>query len=106
MKLKALIFDVDGTLADTEEAHRNAFNESFRRHGLDWNWSKPRYAHLLSTAGGKERLAAHIDSLPLGPAERQALSGAHRRHPRHQDRHLRLDGRGRSGDACATELRH
>ena len=74
MKLKALIFDVDGTLADTEEAHRNAFNESFRRHGLDWNWSRPRYAHLLSTAGGKERLAAHIDSLPLKPAERQALT--------------------------------
>jgi beta-phosphoglucomutase-like phosphatase (HAD superfamily) len=74
MKLKALIFDVDGTLADTEEAHRNAFNESFRRHGLDWNWSRPRYAHLLSTAGGKERLAAHIDSLPLELAERQALT--------------------------------
>ena len=74
MKMKALIFDVDGTLADTEEAHRNAFNESFRRHGLDWNWSKPRYAHLLATTGGKERLAAYIDSLPLDRAPRQALS--------------------------------
>ncbi len=75
MNLKALIFDVDGTLADTEEAHRRAFNEAFRQHGLDWNWSKPRYAHLLSTTGGKERLAAYIDSLPLGLAERQALRG-------------------------------
>ena len=74
MSLKALIFDVDGTLADTEEAHRNAFNEAFQRHGLDWNWSKPRYAQLLATAGGKERLAAHIDSLPLGPTERLALT--------------------------------
>ena len=43
MKLKALIFDVDGTLADTEEVHRRAFNEAFQVHGLDWNWSKPVY---------------------------------------------------------------
>lgn len=73
MKLKALIFDVDGTLADTEEAHRIAFNEAFRRHGLDWTWSKPHYAHLLSITGGKERLRAHIDSLQLAPDERSAL---------------------------------
>ena len=53
MKLKALIFDVDGTLADTEEAHRRAFNDAFRRHALDWNWSAPEYAHLLSVTGGK-----------------------------------------------------
>ena len=74
MKLKALIFDVDGTLADTEEAHRNAFNEAFRQHGLDWNWSKPKYAHLLSVTGGKERIGAYIDSLPLSPADRRTLT--------------------------------
>jgi len=73
VKLKALIFDVDGTLADTEEAHRCAFNEAFREHRLDWNWSRPKYAHLLRTAGGKERIGAYIDSLPLEPAERRAL---------------------------------
>ena len=73
MKLKALIFDVDGTLADTEEAHRSAFNEAFRQHGLDWNWSKPKYAHLLSITGGKERLRAYIDSLPIFPSEQCAL---------------------------------
>jgi beta-phosphoglucomutase-like phosphatase (HAD superfamily) len=56
MKLKALIFDVDGTLADTEEAHRNAFNESFRRHG---RWVGKRYAHLLSTAGGRDNRGPH-----------------------------------------------
>lgn len=74
MRLKALIFDVDGTLADTEEAHRGAFNEAFRRHGLDWNWSKPKYAHLLLTTGGKERLRTHIDSLALPAAEHLELS--------------------------------
>jgi beta-phosphoglucomutase-like phosphatase (HAD superfamily) len=74
VKLKALIFDVDGTLADTEEAHRGAFNEAFRQHGLDWNWSRPQYAHLLSVTGGKERLGAYIDSLPLTSGEQRALT--------------------------------
>ena len=74
MKLKALIFDVDGTLADTEEAHRSAFNDAFRQHGLDWNWSKPVYARLLSVTGGKERLKAYIDTLPLSAREHAALN--------------------------------
>jgi beta-phosphoglucomutase-like phosphatase (HAD superfamily) len=73
MKLKALIFDVDGTLADTEEAHRRAFNEAFGSEGLDWLWSKPQYAELLRTTGGKERIAAYINGLPLGAAERDAI---------------------------------
>jgi HAD superfamily hydrolase (TIGR01509 family) len=73
MKLKALIFDVDGTLADTEEAHRSAFNEAFAEMGLDWNWSKPKYAHLLATTGGKERLAVFIASLPHSAEEKSAL---------------------------------
>jgi beta-phosphoglucomutase-like phosphatase (HAD superfamily) len=74
VKLEALIFDVDGTLADTEEVHRCAFNVAFERHGLDWNWSKPKYAHLLLTTGGKERIGAYIDSLPLTPADQRALA--------------------------------
>ena len=63
MKLRALIFDVDGTLADTEEAHRLAFNDAFAEHGLPWSWSRERYSELLRTTGGKERIAAHINSL-------------------------------------------
>ena len=54
--LKALIFDVDGTLADTETAHRDAFNAAFIDVGLDWYWSESLYAGLLDVAGGKERL--------------------------------------------------
>jgi beta-phosphoglucomutase-like phosphatase (HAD superfamily) len=73
--LRALIFDVDGTLADTEETHRRAFNESFGHSGLDWNWSKPVYTALLRTTGGKERIAAYIDSLQLEPAARALLAG-------------------------------
>lgn len=54
--LEAVIFDVDGTLADTEEAHRRAFNETFREFELPWDWDPGLYRELLSVAGGKERL--------------------------------------------------
>jgi HAD superfamily hydrolase (TIGR01509 family) len=74
MRIKALILDVDGTLADTEEAHRRAFNAAFERHRLEWRWSAPQYARLLATAGGKERLAAFVDSLPVWPSERRLLA--------------------------------
>ncbi|ARE41629.1 hypothetical protein RGUI_3488 [Rhodovulum sp. P5] len=66
MTLKALIFDVDGTLAETEETHRQAFNETFAKWGLDWNWSREDYRVLLKTGGGKERLRAFQDKLPDG----------------------------------------
>jgi beta-phosphoglucomutase-like phosphatase (HAD superfamily) len=73
MKIKALIFDVDGTLADTEEAHRRAFNRAFAQHGLVWHWSAQEYARLLEVTGGKERLGAYVDSLGLDAAERREL---------------------------------
>lgn len=56
MTLKAVIFDVDGTLADTEEAHRLAFNAGFRDFGLPWEWSTALYRELLAVAGGRERI--------------------------------------------------
>ncbi len=64
MELKALIFDVDGTLAETEEAHRAAFNEVFARHGLGWHWSREDYRELLQTTGGRERMQAFQAGLP------------------------------------------
>ncbi|NVN87273.1 MAG: HAD-IA family hydrolase [Rhodopseudomonas sp.] len=57
MKPTALIFDVDGTLAETEELHRQAFNEAFATAGLRWHWDAPTYRRLLDVAGGKERIA-------------------------------------------------
>lgn len=57
MTLQAVIFDVDGTLADTEEAHRQAFNATFKEFGLPWHWDIALYGELLAVAGGKERLA-------------------------------------------------
>jgi len=67
MSIEALIFDVDGTLADTEEAHRRAFNTAFERCGLGWQWSREQYRALLAVTGGKERIAHHIRStVPAG----------------------------------------
>jgi HAD superfamily hydrolase (TIGR01509 family) len=58
VQARALIFDVDGTLAETEEVHRQAFNGAFAKAGLDWNWGQALYKELLQVAGGKERLRA------------------------------------------------
>jgi len=55
--LQALIFDVDGTLADTESTHRAAFNHAFAEEGLDWVWDEALYTELLEISGGKERIA-------------------------------------------------
>jgi HAD superfamily hydrolase (TIGR01509 family) len=55
-QLKALIFDVDGTLADTERFHLAAFNQAFAAEGLDWQWDEPLYTQLLDISGGKERI--------------------------------------------------
>lgn len=68
--LKALIFDLDGTLADTEETHRQAFNAAFIEFELWWDWSPQRYAELLHVSGGKERLVHYVETLGLTPAER------------------------------------
>lgn len=75
MSIKALIFDVDGTIADTEETHRQAFNAAFLEHRLAWDWSRREYAELLRTSGGKERLEVYIESLGLPRQETARLKG-------------------------------
>ncbi len=62
MPLEALIFDVDGTLAETEEMHRRAFNESFAALGLGWTWDKEVYRKLLQVTGSRERLEHYIEA--------------------------------------------
>lgn len=80
----ALIFDVDGTLAETEELHRQAFNFAFARRGLDWRWDRAVYKELLRVTGGKERMRAYHIRLGTAPplsdmdiAELQRVKTAH-----------------------------
>jgi HAD superfamily hydrolase (TIGR01509 family) len=60
-RLSALLWDVDGTLAETElEGHRRAFNRAFAAHDLPWRWDANAYLRLLTISGGRERLAAFL----------------------------------------------
>jgi HAD superfamily hydrolase (TIGR01509 family) len=59
--LKALLWDVDGTLAETErDGHRLAFNRAFASMGLDWRWDEALYGELLRVTGGRERILAYM----------------------------------------------
>jgi HAD superfamily hydrolase (TIGR01509 family) len=78
MALKALLWDVDGTLAETErDGHRVAFNAAFESQGLPWRWGVARYGELLAVTGGFERLLRAMESQPDAPppgAERETLA--------------------------------
>ncbi len=83
-ELEALVFDVDGTLADTErDGHRPAFNRAFADAGLDWDWSVELYGELLSVTGGKERIRFYLDRFNTGferPADLEGfIADLHRR---------------------------
>lgn len=61
-KLKALIFDVDGTLSNTErDGHRIAFNQAFDEFGIGWHWDIETYGKLLAVTGGKERMKFYVE---------------------------------------------
>lgn len=62
MTLRAVLFDVDGTLADTEAlGHRPAYNRAFRKLGLPVRWGPKLYRRLLKLPGGRERLRYYIE---------------------------------------------
>ena len=73
MKLEALLFDVDGTLADTEELHRQSFNQTFLDFGFGWNWDPELYQDLLQVSGGADRIARYLDIIDLSAAEKTRL---------------------------------
>jgi len=84
----ALLWDVDGTLAETElNGHRVAFNEAFQAAGLPWHWDEATYLQLLQVSGGRERLAGWLTAM-----EGQAPDAA------------RLDALVRSKQACYSAL--
>ncbi|MBI2969225.1 MAG: HAD-IA family hydrolase [Gammaproteobacteria bacterium] len=81
--LKAIIFDMDGTLADTEEIHRQAFNLAFREFPFGWEWSPQQYRELLAISGGKERIRSYLKAGRAGADEHEVLwnlaASVHRR---------------------------
>jgi HAD superfamily hydrolase (TIGR01509 family) len=79
-EIEALIFDVDGTLAETEEIHRLSFNAAFAAAGLEWNWGRELYRDLLSVTGGKERMAHYVSRHNPEAVERVTplIPGLHR----------------------------
>jgi beta-phosphoglucomutase-like phosphatase (HAD superfamily) len=96
MSLEALLFDVDGTLADTErDGHRVAFNMAFADAGLDWEWDAPLYGKLLTVTGGKERIRYYLDHFNTDfkrPAEfDEFVAGLHQAKTAH---YTRLLGQG------------
>jgi len=96
-ELEALLFDVDGTLANTErDGHRVAFNAAFREAGLDWDWDPALYGRLLSVTGGKERIRYYLDRFRpdfIPPADLDGLiAGLHRAKTRHYTALLRQGG--------------
>ena len=60
MLLSAVIFDVDGTISETEELHRKSFNESFKEFNLDWFWDEAIYKELINIGSGVERIEYYI----------------------------------------------
>ncbi len=70
--LRAILWDVDGTLAETEhDGHLTAFNQAFAALQVPWRWGDARYGELLAVAGGQERLLHDMQSQPHAPAGRQ-----------------------------------
>jgi len=69
------MFDVDGTLANTEEAHRQAFNHIFTQFGLDWFWDQALYKTLLRVSGGVERMLhfAELNRIEIPSDEPQSF---------------------------------
>ncbi len=76
--VKAVLWDVDGTIAETErDGHRVAFNRAFVACGVPWHWSEARYGELLAIPGGRERLLRDMcerPDAPPGAEQRDALA--------------------------------
>lgn len=95
--LQALIFDVDGTLAETErDGHRPAFNAAFAEHGLDWQWGETLYGGLLAITGGKERMRHYAEHYAPEIAARPDIDTLIKQlHAAKTAHYVRLVGEGR-----------
>jgi HAD superfamily hydrolase (TIGR01509 family) len=84
MPLQALLWDVDGTLAETErDGHRLAFNRAFADTGIPLHWDADRYGELLAISGGRERITAALEAAGGGPADPGLVADLQARKQRH-----------------------
>jgi HAD superfamily hydrolase (TIGR01509 family) len=60
--MSAILFGSIGTIADTSELQRQAFNQAFKAHGLDWCWNRDEYLTMLEKSGGQKRIADYAGS--------------------------------------------
>ncbi len=95
--LKAILWDVDGTLAETErDGHLVAFNQAFESLGIPWRWSEERYGALLAVTGGRERLLHDMQYQNRAPADRQVRAAlAERVHRLKNEYYARIVASGR-----------
>lgn len=96
-ELRALLFDVDGTLAETErDGHRAAFNQAFSDYRLPWHWSERLYGSLLRISGGRERIAYFAEEYEpdwlAKPGAATLIAAIHRRKNQHFQELLRNGG--------------
>jgi HAD superfamily hydrolase (TIGR01509 family) len=61
--MSAILFGSISTIADTSELQRQAFNQAFKAHGLDWDWSRAEYLTMLENSGGQNRIADYANSI-------------------------------------------
>lgn len=73
-KLKAVFFDMDGVIIDTEkDGHRVAFNQTFAEFGLSFQWDADHYCQLLRISGGKERMLHDFKTRGIPRSENDTL---------------------------------
>ncbi|MCY7367369.1 MAG: HAD-IA family hydrolase [Chamaesiphon sp.] len=61
--MSAILFGSIGTISDTSELQRQAFNQAFKAHGLDWCWHREAYLIMLEKSGGQQRIADYARSI-------------------------------------------
>jgi HAD superfamily hydrolase (TIGR01509 family) len=75
--LRGVVFDVDGTLVDSERhGHRVAFNRAFEAFGLPYRWDEITYGDLLHTTGGQRRIDGYLAARGVPESERAELAPA------------------------------
>jgi HAD superfamily hydrolase (TIGR01509 family) len=92
MALKAIFFGAIGTIAETSDVQRRAFNHAFADAGLDWNWDADIYRHLLTINGGRARIRAYCEQQRKDMLSAEQIAAIHTGKTRHYAKLLASEG--------------